>query len=141
MKLRKTPPTRGLVAVVWHDLFDLLLIQGALDSLGVALADHRHQWTNGEREIYEQATSKLTSWIDGCREIDSSASAKHCYLLPLLELHLRGDRASAQSLVSGHSLWRVVSVALLLVVSTSYLRFRCFCSWLRIGVCKFLSNA
>lgn len=121
-------------------LFDILLIQGALDSLGVALADHHHKWTIGERVIYEEATSKLTSWVDGCREIDSLASVKHCSLLPLLELHLRGDRASVQLLVSEYSLWRVASVASLLVVSTSYLRFRCFCSWLRIGVSKLLSN-
>jgi hypothetical protein len=26
MKLRKTPPTRGLVAVVWHDLLAFLFI-------------------------------------------------------------------------------------------------------------------
>ena len=141
MKPRKTPPTGGLVAVVWHDLFDFLLIQGALDSLGVALSEHRHQWTAGEREIYEQATSKITSWVDDCKEIDSSASVTHCSLLPSLELHLRGDLASIQSLVSGYSLLRVASVASLLVVSTFYLRFRCSCSWLYYWLRKFLSNA
>ena len=31
------------------------LITGALDSLGVALADHGHEWTEGERCIYEAA--------------------------------------------------------------------------------------
>lgn len=31
------------------------LVVGALDSLGVALADHGHEWTEGERCIYETA--------------------------------------------------------------------------------------
>jgi hypothetical protein len=31
------------------------LILGALDSLGVALADHAHEWSEGERTIYEAA--------------------------------------------------------------------------------------
>jgi hypothetical protein len=31
------------------------LVIGALDSLGVALADHDHKWTQGERCIYEAA--------------------------------------------------------------------------------------
>lgn len=31
------------------------LVLGALDSLGVALADHEHQWSDGERAIYEEA--------------------------------------------------------------------------------------
>lgn len=35
------------------------LIIGALDSLGVALADHRHQWSDGERAIYEEAVALL----------------------------------------------------------------------------------
>ena len=31
------------------------LITGALDSLACALADHDHEWTDGERTIYEMA--------------------------------------------------------------------------------------
>lgn len=42
---------------------DLQLIQGALDSLGVALADCGHQWTDGERAIYEDATALLAGAI------------------------------------------------------------------------------
>jgi hypothetical protein len=34
---------------------DRQLVLGALDTLGCALADHSHTWTEGEREIYEQA--------------------------------------------------------------------------------------
>ena len=123
-----------------HDLFDLFLIQGALDSLGVALADHHHQWSEGEHEIYEQATKTITSWVADCKEIDSSASVISCSLLPLLELRLRDGPSSIQSLASGYSLWRVVSVALHLVMSTSYLRFRCFCSYVCCCVKNLLSN-
>jgi hypothetical protein len=31
------------------------LIIGALNTLGVALADHGHTWTDGERAIYEES--------------------------------------------------------------------------------------
>ncbi|MEO8439086.1 MAG: hypothetical protein ABI540_02580 [Spartobacteria bacterium] len=34
---------------------DRQLILGALDSLGVALADHDHEWSAGECAIYEEA--------------------------------------------------------------------------------------
>jgi hypothetical protein len=34
---------------------DCQIVIGALDSLGVALADKKHQWTEGERAIYEKA--------------------------------------------------------------------------------------
>ena len=34
---------------------DCNMILGALDSLGVALANHNHEWTEGERAIYEAA--------------------------------------------------------------------------------------
>lgn len=43
------------------------LVLGALDTLGSALADHRHQWTDGERAIYEEAVKVLES-----REEDDS---------------------------------------------------------------------
>lgn len=36
-----------------------LLVLGALDSLGVALSEARHKWTEGERAIYEQAVTLL----------------------------------------------------------------------------------
>lgn len=31
------------------------IIIGALDSLGTALSEHGHEWTDGERAIYEEA--------------------------------------------------------------------------------------
>ncbi|XUX01019.1 MAG: hypothetical protein TUN42_03240 [Dehalogenimonas sp.] len=37
------------------------LVIDALNALGVALADHGHQWTNDERELYEKAVALLTS--------------------------------------------------------------------------------
>lgn len=38
---------------------DILLVLGALDSLGVALSDAGHTWTDGERAIYEEAVTIL----------------------------------------------------------------------------------
>jgi len=38
----------------------LPLVLGALDTCAVALADHGHEWTEGERAIYEQAVEILT---------------------------------------------------------------------------------
>lgn len=38
---------------------EINLITGALDSLGVALTDHHHQWLAGERAIYEEAMAIL----------------------------------------------------------------------------------
>lgn len=35
------------------------ILPGALDTLAVALSDHYHVWTEGEREIYEQAVGML----------------------------------------------------------------------------------
>jgi len=40
---------------------DRQIIVWALDSLGVALADHDHNWTVGERTIYEEAINVLTA--------------------------------------------------------------------------------
>lgn len=40
---------------------DTLLVIGALDSLAVALSDCGHVWTEGEREIYEQALTILNT--------------------------------------------------------------------------------
>jgi hypothetical protein len=34
---------------------DRQIVIGALDSLGVALVEHDHNWTVGERAIYEEA--------------------------------------------------------------------------------------
>jgi hypothetical protein len=35
------------------------LVVGALDSLGVALASHGHEWTEGERVIYEESINDV----------------------------------------------------------------------------------
>jgi len=47
---------------------DANLIVGALDSLGVALADHGHEWTEGERCIYEAA-------VECVRKADAARAA------------------------------------------------------------------
>lgn len=49
----------------------LPLILGALDSCAVALADHGHEWTDGERTIYEQAVEILA------RESSLNAEVSH----------------------------------------------------------------
>ncbi len=38
---------------------NIALVIGALDSLGLALANHDHQWTEGERAIYDLAIEIL----------------------------------------------------------------------------------
>jgi len=38
---------------------NIQLVIGALDSLGVALTSHNHEWTVGERAIYEEAIKAL----------------------------------------------------------------------------------
>jgi hypothetical protein len=48
---------------------EIQLVIGALDTLGTALSDHGHVWTDGERAIYEEA-------IEACkRERVSAAKA------------------------------------------------------------------
>jgi len=37
----------------------LPLVLGALDTCAVALADHGHKWSEGERAVYEQAAEIL----------------------------------------------------------------------------------
>src|SRR5437588_8932721 len=56
-------------------------IIGALDSLGVALADYDHEWTVGERTIYEEAIKLLTA--SPCRMAADSAAQATCAALPL----------------------------------------------------------
>jgi hypothetical protein len=40
---------------------DRQLVLGALDSLTVTLADYDHEWTVGERTIYDEALKILTA--------------------------------------------------------------------------------
>lgn len=39
------------------------IILGALDTLAMALTEHGHTWTEGEKEIYEQAVAAITGQI------------------------------------------------------------------------------
>lgn len=50
--------------VRWSAWLNDSLLLGALDSLGVALTEHHHQWTDGERAIYEEAVRILTDRHD-----------------------------------------------------------------------------
>lgn len=42
---------------------DAQLILGALDSLSIALTEYDHQWSDGEKEIYEQSVEILKRLI------------------------------------------------------------------------------
>jgi hypothetical protein len=55
---------------------DRQLILGALDSLGVALADYDHEWTVGERTIYEEAINLLTA--SPCRRAADLSASTTC---------------------------------------------------------------
>jgi hypothetical protein len=44
------------------------LVVGALDTLGVALADHGHEWTDGERAIYEESVKILWNMANEWKE-------------------------------------------------------------------------
>lgn len=46
---------------------DIHIIIGALNSLGIALVEYNHIWTNGQRSIYEEAIKIL----DPCSSTDS----------------------------------------------------------------------
>lgn len=55
---------RNRVELAWCAGWDAAIannhtILGALDTLGVALMEHGHAWTDGEREIYEQAVAAV----------------------------------------------------------------------------------
>jgi hypothetical protein len=41
------------------------LVLGALDSLGVALTNHGHEWSAGERAIYEEACNLMGAKSEG----------------------------------------------------------------------------
>jgi hypothetical protein len=51
------------------------LVVGALDSLGVALADHDHQWTEGERAIYEESLQILWNTVEKYRQLSGEVAA------------------------------------------------------------------
>jgi hypothetical protein len=106
-------------------LFDDSLVLGALDSLGVALAEHGHEWTTGERAIYEEAVGILT-WRVGCMDSGSVDSVKHPSLMPCSELRQVSCRASVRLLALEYSLWRVVLAAGHLAMTKL---FRC-CVWI-----------
>jgi hypothetical protein len=61
---------------------DRQIILGALDSLGVALADYDHEWTVGERTIYEEAVNLLTA-SSPCHKAADSSALTACAASPL----------------------------------------------------------
>jgi hypothetical protein len=126
---------QGGAAVGSTALFDDSLVLGALDSLGVALTNHNHQWTDGERAIYEEAAGILTSRAD-CKDSGLVDSETLPALKPCWRWRLASCRASVRLLALEYSLWRVALAVGHLAMSTA---FRCcvwICSW-----CVILSNS
>ena len=52
------------------------LVVGALDSLGVALADHGHEWTEGERAIYEESVQILWNMSNEWKQLQKQLAAE-----------------------------------------------------------------
>lgn len=57
--------------------FDLKILAGALDSLGLALCEESHEWTAGERAVYEEAWAVLKG---GVREKSVGITCPKCHL-------------------------------------------------------------
>ena len=114
-------------------LFDLFLVQGALDSLGIALADRSHQWTDGERAIYEEATDVIRNSCGDCMETDLLASEIYSLGTQPPGLMPRCDLSSLQLALSGCSPWRVASLLGRLLASMLYRRLLVFCSYFMWG--------
>jgi hypothetical protein len=55
---------------------DIDIVIGALDSLGVALADHDHQWSEGEKAIYEESITIMKKLRKGgdaiCKDVPTA---------------------------------------------------------------------
>ena len=52
------------------------LVLGALDSLTVTLADYDHEWTVGERTIYDEALEILTASAETAVKIAIAAKGR-----------------------------------------------------------------
>ena len=124
----------------WLDVAGLQLVLGALDSLGVALADHHHTWTAGEREIYDQARAVLEGAISsgGCMEIGLSVSGRCPAQKPCSEQRPECGQVSGRSQASACSPWRAASLALLRQASMPCRCFVSIYSWFgsRFGLTK-----
>jgi hypothetical protein len=55
---------------------DRQLVLGALDSLTVTLADYDHEWTVGERTIYDEALKILTASAETAVKIAIAAKGR-----------------------------------------------------------------
>ena len=126
-------PECQLVGVRSIGLFDLYLIQGALDTLGVSLADRYHQWTDGERAIYEEATEIIRASVGGCMGTDSLASEIFLSPRQWREWPLHSFQSYVQSALLGYSPWRVLLLLGRLLASTLVRCFLVFCSCLVVG--------
>jgi hypothetical protein len=111
---------------------DHLLILGALDSMAVALTDHGHCWTEGEREIYEQAIACLTSSAD-CRATDCEVLGKCPSQRLFVEPHPECDRVSSPLLALACSRRPSSVVVGLRLMSKPFRYFVWIYSWILRG--------
>lgn len=119
-------------------LFDLYLFEGALNSLGVALIDYNHQWSDGERTIYEQAieiirASATTTSSADCMGSDLSVSGIFPSPTQWSEWPLHSVQSYMQSVLLGYSPWRVLLLLGRLLASTLARCSLVFCSYLCVG--------
>jgi hypothetical protein len=110
---------------------DVSLVIGALNSLGVALADHGHQWSVGESAIYEQAIAILErdSSSGDCMVSDLLVSEICPPETPFAELRPESSQASSQSLQSEYSFSPFGSFPLSRLASMPYRCFVWIYSW------------
>ena len=106
--------------------FDRQTLLGALDSLGVALADHDYEWTVGERTIYEEAINVLTATSLCRKAADLSASTTCAASTPAKRLLPASAPISTRSHGLGYFLPRVAAVVAWIVKSKL---FHC-CAWI-----------
>jgi len=106
------------------------MVQGALQTLGNALTEHSHQWTEGERAVFEQADDILTSSFDGCMETDLLVLEKVLQQTPWHELPPQCVASSMQEFLSGYSPIIALRASVFVLGSTVCRCFLEFWAWL-----------
>lgn len=107
---------------------DRQIVIGALNSLGVALANHGHEWTVGERTIYEEAINVLTA-SSPCRKAADSSALTACAASPPANRSLPACAPiSTRSQGLGYFLRRVAATAACRWASKLSHCYECICS-------------
>jgi len=103
-------------------------VLGALDSLGVALADHDHEWTVGERTIYEEAIKVVTASSPCRKAADSAAPMTRLALQPASRSRQACAPISTRSLGLVCFLRRVAAALAWIVKSKAFHCYEWICS-------------